>query len=36
MTVFRDHSFSLPHGTQIAITNFQQIVEEDVELIRIE
>jgi hypothetical protein len=30
MTVFRDHSgLPLPHGSHIAITNVQQIVEED-------
>jgi hypothetical protein len=36
MTVFRDHCLSLPHGSHIAITNVQQIVEEDVELTRIQ
>jgi hypothetical protein len=35
ITVFREHCFSLPHGSHIAITNVQQIVEEDVELTRI-
>jgi hypothetical protein len=33
MTVFRrEHCLSLPHGSHIAITNVQQIVEADVEL----
>jgi hypothetical protein len=36
MTVFREHCLSLPHGSHIAITNVQQIVEEDVELTRIQ
>jgi hypothetical protein len=35
MTVFRDHCASSPHGSHIAITNVQEIVE-DVELIRIQ
>jgi hypothetical protein len=35
MTVFREQCLSLPHGSHIAITNVQQIVEEDVELTRI-
>jgi hypothetical protein len=29
MTVFREHCLSLPHGSHIAITNVQQMVEED-------
>jgi hypothetical protein len=36
MTAFREHCLSLPHGSHIAITNVQQIVEEDVELTRIQ
>jgi hypothetical protein len=36
MTVFSEHCWSLPHGSHIAITNVQQTVEEDVELIRIQ
>jgi hypothetical protein len=36
MTVFREHCLSLPHGSHITITNVQRIVEEDVELIRIQ
>jgi hypothetical protein len=36
MTVFREHCLSLRHGSHIAITNVQQIVEEDVELTRIQ
>jgi hypothetical protein len=36
MTAFREHCLSLPHGSPIAITNVQQIVEEDVELTRIQ
>jgi hypothetical protein len=36
MTVFRDHCWSLPHVSHIAITDVQQVVEEDVELIRIQ
>jgi hypothetical protein len=30
VTVFRDHCLSLPHDSQIAITNVQQTVDEDV------
>jgi hypothetical protein len=36
MSVFQEHCLSLPHGSHIAITNVQQIVEEDVELTRIQ
>ena len=36
MTVFRNHCLSLPHGSHIAVNNVQQIVEQDVELIRIQ
>jgi hypothetical protein len=36
MTVCRDHCMSSPHSSHIAITKVQQIVEEDVELIRIQ
>jgi hypothetical protein len=35
-TAFREHCLSLPHGSHIAITIVQQIVEEDVELTRIQ
>jgi hypothetical protein len=36
VTVFIEHCLSLPHGSHIAVTHVQQIVEEDVELIRIQ
>jgi hypothetical protein len=36
MTVFRNHCLSLPHGSNVAVNVVQQIVEEDVELIRIQ
>jgi hypothetical protein len=36
MTVFRDHCFLLPYDGHTAITNVQQVVEEDVELTRIQ
>jgi hypothetical protein len=36
MIVLREHCLSLPHGSHIAIANVQQIVEEDVELTRIQ
>jgi hypothetical protein len=34
--ILRDHCLPLPHGSHIPITNVQQIVEEDVELTRIQ
>jgi exonuclease III len=36
MTVFRNHCLSLPYGSHIVVNHAQQIVEEDVELIRIQ
>jgi hypothetical protein len=36
MTAFREHCLSLPHGSHIAITSVQQLVEEDVELTRMQ
>jgi hypothetical protein len=36
MTAFRNHCLSLPHGNHLVVNNVQQIVEEDVELIRIQ
>jgi hypothetical protein len=36
MTVFRHHCLSLPHGSHLAITNVQHIVEEDEDLTRIQ
>jgi hypothetical protein len=34
ITLAQGHCMSLPHGSHVAVTNVQQVVEEDVELTR--
>ena len=36
MTVFRNQCLTMPQGSHINVDNIQQVVEEDVELIRIQ